>query len=393
TSGRMTEVLAAMKPFMRFFETSTWARRRFEPGISDFAIGNPHEMPLPGFVSALQRQVQPQNKDWFAYKTSEAEARAVIAASLCERRGLPFEEEDIQLTNGCTGAIAVSLCTLLDPGDEVIFNSPPWFFYEAYITAYGGKPVRVKVDPENYDLDISAIEQAITERTRAIIVNSPNNPTGKIYPPETLHRLSQVLTAASERNGRTIYLLSDEAYSRIIFDDRDYPSPTAFYPNSLLLYTYGKTLLTPGQRLGYIALPPTMPDREGLRRALFAAQIVVGFAFPNALMQYALDDLEKLSLDIDHLQVRRDRMVGALRGMGYELYVPEGTFYVMVWTPIEDDVAFSEILAEYDVFVLPGSVVELPGTFRLSLTANDEMVERSLPGFEAAMKGVGVTAR
>jgi aspartate aminotransferase len=181
-------------------------------------------------------------------------------------------------------------------------------------------------------------------------------------------------------------LLSDEAYSRILFDGREFPSPTAFYPHSLLLYTYGKTLLTPGQRLGYIALPPTMPGREMLRGALFMAQLVTGFAFPNALLQHALADLDKLSIDIAHLQRKRDRLVGALRDMGYDLHTPEGTFYLMVRSPIEDDWAFIETLAEHDILCLPGVVVEAPGFFRISLTASDEMIEGSLPGFAAALR-------
>ena len=388
-SQRIHNTQAAMAPFMRFFSDSAWARRDPEnPRNCDFVFGNPHEMPLPDFVTALQRWSVPQNRDWFAYKTNEPEAQRVIAASLRERLGIAFEPDDLCLTNGAFAALAVSLCALVDPGDEVIFISPPWFFYEALITTYGATPKRVKVDTETFDLALNAIAEAISERTRAIIINSPNNPTGKIYPPETLEGLAQLLTAASERMGRTIYLLSDEAYSRILFDGQTYPSPTQYYPNSLLLYTYGKTLLTPGQRLGFIALSPTMPARETLRAAITAAQFVTGFAFPNALLQHALADLEQLSIDIGQLQAKRDLMVRELRRMGYALHIPEGTFYLLVTSPLPDDLAFMEVLAKHDIYCLPGTVIELPGTFRISLTANDEMIERALPGFEAAMQEV-----
>jgi aspartate aminotransferase len=198
--------------------------------------------------------------------------------------------------------------------------------------------------------------------------------------------LGEILTRASERNGRAIYLLSDEAYSRIVFDGREYPSPVAFYPESFMVYTYAKTLLTPGQRIGYIAMSPHMAHREVIREAIFGAQIITGYAFPNALLQHALPDLEKLSIDMEHMQRKRDWVVGALRDMGYDLRSPEGTFYLLVRSPWEDDGAFVELLASHNILCLPGMIVEAPGHFRISLTANDDMIERGLPGFAAAME-------
>jgi aspartate aminotransferase len=385
-SQRITQVMARLAPVAQFFTASAYARRAGEPGICDFAVGNPHELALPGFVEALGRSIVPQNNAWFGYKNSEPEAREVVAAALRKRRGLPFDAEDILLTNGAFAALAVVLGAIIDPGDEVIFLSPPWFFYEALIAAAGAQPVRVKIDPATFDLDLDAIEAAIGPHTRAIIVNSPHNPTGRIYSAATLEGLAGLLTQASARIGHPIYLLSDEAYSRIIFDGRAYHSPTAFYPNTFLVYTYGKTLLTPGQRLGYIALPPTMPEREQLRMALFVSQLLTGFAFPNALLQHALGDLEQLSIDVPHLQRKRDRMVAALREIGYEVHAPEGTFYLLPRSPLADDLAFIDLLAEQHIFCLPGTVVELPGYFRISLTANDTMIEQALPGFATALQ-------
>lgn len=384
-SSQMQVFAATIGHFLWFMTESAYARRSGDPGICDFVTGNPQEPAHPGFVAALQRWSVPQNKDWFAYTLSNPRAQATVAATLRERRGIAFEPDDILMTTGAFGALAVSLRALVEPGDEVIFISPPWFFYEVLIMAAGATPVRVKMHPETFDLDLDAIAAAITPRTRAILVNSPHNPTGKIYPPETLERLASLLATASERNGRAIYLLSDESYSRIVFDGRPYHSPTAVYPRSLLIYTYGKALLIPGQRIGYVALSPAMPDRETVRLAITMAQVVNGYLFPNALLQHALPDFEPLSIDIAQLQRRRDRVVAALQPMGYKPTTPEGTFYVMAASPWQDDLAFSQLLAEYEVFVLPGTVVEMPGYFRISLTGNDEMVERALPGFAAAM--------
>jgi len=305
---------------------------------------------------------------------------------LRKRLGIDFDAADVSLTNGAFGAIASALRAVVDPGDEVIYLSPPWFFYVPMITSLGAEAIRVDLSPPDFALPMERIAGAITSRTRAIIVNSPHNPSGRILQSAELGRLAEVLETASKRNGRPIYLLSDEAYSRILFDGEPFHTPLQHYPRSLLLYTYGKTLLTPGQRIGYIAMPPSMPDREQLRGAIFTAQLVTGYAFPNAVMQYAIGDLEKLSIDVGLLERRRDRIISALSQMGYDTLKPGGTFYVLVRSPIADDVAFVERLAQENVFVMPGKVFELPEWFRISLTANDDMVERALQGFERALK-------
>ena len=384
--ARTKAALDAIAPLKRFLEESEWSRRMGDPDICDFTTGNPHDMPLPGFVDALARRVVPENRYWYAYKMNEPKSREVLADSLRRWRGMDFKEEDIFVTNGSIAGLHVVFGTIISPGDEVIFMSPPWFQYEGMIIISGGTPVKVKVEPKTYDLDLNAIEKAITPRTCAVIVNSPHNPTGRIYSPDTLKSLSGLLTEAGRRNGRTIYLISDEAYSRIVFDGRKYHSPTEFYPSTFLSYTYGKVLLTPGQRLGFIALPPAMPGKAEMRNALESFQMLSGWAFPNALLQHALAELDPLSIDIAHLQQKRDRLVPALREMGYETSNPEGTFYVLVRSPIADDEAFVRMLAGYGIFCVPGSIMDIPGYFRLSLTANDDMIERALPRFAEALR-------
>jgi aspartate aminotransferase len=379
-------ILRSLEVLIWFNAESAWARHRYDRDICDFCFGNPHEMPLPGISEALGRWAVPQSETWFEYKFNEPKTVAAVAASLRARLGIDFNPADVAMTTGAFGAIAAALRAVVDPGDEVIYLSPPWFFYTPMIASLGGVPVRVDLSAPNFELPLAAIEAAITERTRAIIVNTPHNPTGRILQPEELAALGTILERGSERNGRPIYLLSDEAYSRILFDGAEFHTPLKYYDRSILLYTYGKTLLSPGQRLGYLALPPTMPDRKELREAVFVAQLVSAYAFPNAVMQYALEDLDQLCIDVGALQRRRDLLVDALGAMGYEAIRPGGTFYVTVRSPLEDDVAFCELLARDKVFVLPGTVFELPGWFRLSLTANDAMVERSLPAFERALK-------
>jgi aspartate aminotransferase len=377
---------AIAEPVLQFLMDPRWEERRKDPDVCDFLLGNPHEFPLEGVTAALQKWAVPQNKDWFAYKMSEPRSQEIVAASLARSHRLPFEPADIFMTTGAFAGLAASLGAIVDPGDEVIYISPPWFFYGMLIASYHGQPVRVQCDPATFDLDIAAIRRAITSKTRGIIINSPNNPTGRIYPAGTLRQLAAVLTEASQENQRPVYLLSDESYSHIVFDNIAYPSPAAYCANSFLIYTYGKTLLAPGQRMGYVALPPAMPDREIMRGALMASEVAAGYTFPNALLQHALGDLERLSIDVGHLQAKRDRLVGALRRMGYELETPEGTFYLLVRSPLADAAAFVEILAGQKILCLPGTVFEMPSYFRISLTANDDMIDRALPRFDQAMR-------
>ncbi|MDR6415799.1 aminotransferase class I/II-fold pyridoxal phosphate-dependent enzyme [Pseudarthrobacter sulfonivorans] len=380
--------LASIPSFQRVdaYLRDSSSRRKSRTGGCDFTFGNPHQMPPDRYVNTLRDALTPQNDQWFAYQTNGEAAREAAAESLQHLLDVPFRPEDIYLTTGGFAAIALALKTVADPGDEVIYSLPPWFLYEPLILEAGLVPVKVKIDTTTFDLDLDAIEGAITERTRVLIVNSPHNPTGRIYPPELLLRLAELLEAASARIGRRIYLVSDEAYNRIVFDGLRFHSPVEYYPHTLLAYSYGKTHLSPGQRVGYLALPPAMPHRDEMEPAITGLQVAMGWVYPNALLQHALPELEQFSIDVGQLQRRRDRLIDMLGGMGYRVWRPEGTFYLYVPSPIPDDLAFTESLARRDVFVFPGVLFETPGFFRISLTANDDMIERSLPSFEAAMK-------
>ncbi|MGH4011000.1 MAG: aminotransferase class I/II-fold pyridoxal phosphate-dependent enzyme [Pseudonocardiaceae bacterium] len=376
-------VQRALRPFLDAVLPSPV--QRAQPVIADFMAGNPQEPALPGFVEALQRWSVPTSADWFAYCLMHEPARRAAAASLTAELGVGFAAKDVFLTRGASGAIALALSTVVDPGDEVVFLSPPWFFYEAMILASGATPVRVRLEPPGFDLDVDAIVAALRPRTRAVIVNTPHNPTGRIYPAATLARLAEGLAEAANRYGRPIWVISDEAYSRILFDGRSFCSPGLSHPYSMLAHTYSKSVLAPGQQLGFLALVPGLPEAEVVRRALLSV-LTSGLMMPDVVMQYALPDIDALLIDVAAIERRRDRMVTALREQGYEVDIPEGTFYLLPRAPLDDDRAFCALLAEEGVVVLPGHVVELPGHFRLSLTANDEMVQRSLPVFARAIE-------
>ncbi len=302
---------------------------------------------------------------------------------------LPFEPEDIALTKGAFGAIKMCFTMLLEFGDECIVPLPGWFCYGPMLAAAGAKEVQVPLDPVNFDMDLQAIADAITPRTRIVVVNTPHNPTGRIYSRADLQKLSDLLDAKSAQIGRRIWILSDEPYRRIRFDGLGFTTPAAVYPYTLIDYSYGKILLAPGLRLGYLAISPKLPatERDELRQLRFAVQMADGWNVPDAPLIYALPDLERVSLDTAALARRRDRMLGALTQWGYDLTRPEGTFYLWGHAPGGDSSAFASRLQKSGVYVMPGTIFDRPSDFRVCLTATDEMIENALPAFQAAASG------
>lgn len=384
-SERIQRANATFAAVKDFYLTSRYARKRTDPDICDFTFGNPHEMPLGGLVAALRERAIPLHKDWFAYKSSEMEPRAFLAERLSRELGVAFEPDDIALTAGAFAAIMVAFHLVLDAGEEAVFSEPAWFCYEPMLLAADAIPRKVALRRPTFDLDFDAIDAAIGPETRMVIVNTPHNPTGRIYDRAALETLSDLLERASARIGHRIFLLSDEPYRRLRFDGRGFTSPAAIYPWTLISYSYGKVLLAPGQRLGYLAFSPLMPsaDRQALRDAVFSAQMSLGWCFPNALMQYAVPDLEDLSMDQAALARRRDRLMPALSRAGFEVIPPEGTFYLMSRWPDGDPEALWNFLADRNVFVMPGTMLGAPDYLRICLTASDDMVGRALPVFEA----------
>jgi len=384
-SRRTAAANRAFDAVRHFYFDSRYGQRRGDPSIADFTFGNPHEMPLAGLVTAIREAAVPRNEDWFAYKASEPEPQAFLAAALGKELGLAFEPEDIALTTGAMAAIAVAFQLLLDEGDEAVFSEPAWFCYEPMLLAAGAVARKVPLTQPGFDPDLDAIEAAIGPKTRLVIVNTPHNPTGRIYGREVLGALAERLERASKRIGRRIFLLSDEPYRRLRFDRRGFVSPAAVYPWTLVSYSYGKILLAPGQRLGYLAISPLMPaaERKALQEAVFGAQMALGWCFPDAVMQYALPELEALSIDVRALARRRDALSAALIEAGHRVLAPEGTFYLWTKWRGEDPEAQWNALADRGVFVMPGSLMNAPAYFRISLTASDEMVARALPAFAA----------
>jgi len=381
-SARSARSLAAAGGIMRFLMQP---RDLEHPEACDLLAGNPLELAPSAYVSAVQRAVVPDSPSYYRYGPPWRPAIEAVTTALGGRLGLDLVPDDVFLTRGASSGLHLLMRTLLDPGDQVLMMSPPWFFYEAMVLAESAEPLKVDLTEGAFDLDLPAIERAITPRTRAVIVNTPHNPSGRIYPEDQLRGLAEILERASARNRRRVYLLSDEAYARILFDGREMITPARFYPATFVLHSYSKTLLAPSQRAGYLAMPPAMPEREHLRRALMLGSISAG-AVPDTAMQHAMPELEGQIIDLPAVERRRDRMVAAMRGQGYSVETPEAGFYLFPRSPIPDAIEFCGWLDERRVYTLPGEAFERPGHFRISLTATDAMVERALPVLGEAIR-------
>lgn len=379
-SERALAAGAGIFPFLLRYGT-----RAASAGSCDFLAGNPTGPPVPGYIEALQQAVVPDSPSYFRYGPPWQPAVDAAAAALGGRLRLDLDPADVFLTRGAASGLVTVLRVLLDPGDEVVMMSPPWFFYESLVLQEGGEPVKVPLTEETFDLDLDAIERALTPRTRAVLINTPHNPSGRIYPAADLAALGAMLEAASARSGRRIYLISDEAYARILFGSTEMVTPAHHYPATIMLHTYSKTLLAPMQRAGYLALAPGMPAAGSLREAILWVSVTSSIP-PDTGMQHAIPRLEELIIDIAAIEARRDRLVAALDGLGYPLATPQAGFYLFARTPTPDAIAFCDWLAERQVFTLPGEAFERPGYFRLSLTATDDMVDRALPVLAEAQR-------
>lgn len=383
-SERATRAASAVDRVTAFF--SRMQSTGDDPDALDFTFGNPHEIALAGLTDAMRAQLEPRSVDWYAYKSNERPAQEAVAAGLTDELGLDFEPADIAMTQGAFGAIALALALVADAGDEVIIPVPGWFCYEPMLLAANLVPVTAALDPADFSLDVDAIAHAISPRTRVVIVNSPSNPTGRVFPKQTWDALAAALDEASRTHGRRIWLLSDEPYRRIRFDGIGFASPAGSYPWTLIDYSYGKVLLAPGQRLGYLALSPLLPaaEREQLRDAFMPIQLAIGWGFPNALMQYSVPALEGVSIDMPELTRKRDRLYGALSEAGYTLTRPEGTFYLWGRAPGGDSERYCDALASRGIHLMPGTLFDRPEHFRISLTATMDTIEAALPALVEA---------
>ena len=372
-------------------ERSSWIRRMFEIGIQlrkergaenvfDFSLGNPEVEPPQAVLDALRRVVDQNRPHGHAYMPNAGfpEVRAAIARRLAERTGIPFGFEDILMSSGAAGAINTVLKSILDPGDEVIVLTPYFPEYRFYIENHAGRTVTVETD-DRFQPDLAAIARAITPRTKALILNSPNNPTGAVYSAETLRKLDRIIP-------EPVLVISDEPYRPLTFDGVTTPETLRFLHRAVLAWSWSKAMAISGERIGYLAIPPHLPEAGPLRNACTFANRILGYINAPAIWQFVVAQVPDATVDVAQYQAKRDLLCDALNGMGYDAPRPQGSFYVFPKTPIADDVAFIRILQAEGILAVPGAGFGRSGYMRLSLTIPTEQIQRSLPGFERAIR-------
>ncbi len=378
----------------RQLENASWIRRMFEEGarmkrdrgaenVFDFTLGNPDVEPPEAVIEALAQAVSARRPGTHGYMPNPGfmDVREAVAGMLCRETGLDFSADDVFMTVGSAGACNVILKSILDPGDEVIVLMPCFSEYPFYILNHAGKMVAVETD-EEFLPDVERIEKAITPRTRAIILNTPNNPTGRVYPESTLSGIEAMLS----RQDHEVLVLSDEPYKHLVFDGNRQPEVASIIRHTAICNSWSKSQGIPGERIGYLALSPLLPGRVALRSACAFANRILGFINAPAIWQQVEKVALEAKIDAGIYQDKRDLLCGALERMGYDVRRPEGTFYVFLKTPLADDIAFVRMLVKQGVLGVPGTGFGRPGYMRLSLTVPRAMIERSFEGFQRALQ-------
>ena len=377
-------------------ENSSWIRKMFEEGIRlkkefgeenvfDLSLGNPVIEPPEEVRKALIESARDESHGLHRYMPNAglADVRAVIAESLSPECKVELSANDVVMVCGAAGGLNITLKTLLDPGDEVIIFAPYFVEYLFYVDNHGGKAVAVPT-LDDFRLNFDALQNALNEKTKAVIINSPNNPTGVLYSRQELQELARVLKAHSDKIGKAVYLISDDPYKKITFDGVEAPNIMEFYQDSIYITSHSKDSALPGERIGFLAVHPQCESAGLLMAGLIFCNRVLGFVNAPALIQRVVKQVQGVTVDVEQYRRKRDYLYNELTRIGYQVVKPQGAFYFFPKSPLEDEVEFVKKLADKKVLVVPGRGFGLPGYFRISYCLPDSVIEGSIAGFEKA---------
>jgi aspartate aminotransferase len=380
----------------QFIEKSSWIRKMFEEGaklkaqygaenVFDFSLGNPNLDPPADFTKVLIAYLNESRPMKHGYMPNAGfpEVRKHVAEYLNKEQGIDLTENEIIMTCGAGGGLNVVLKAILNPGEIVLCSSPYFVEYIFYVDNHGGKLETIP-SLDDFDLDVDLLASKIDPNTAAVLINSPNNPTGRVYSAERIQKLANMLRDKEKDVGRAIYLISDEPYRKIVYDKMNVPSVITAYENSIVVNSYSKDLSLAGERIGFISVNPKSDDLKQLMSAMILANRILGFVNAPASIQQAVGRLQGLSVDIGLYERKRDMLCDGLASIGYQFFRPQGAFYLFPQSPIDDDVEFCRILQQEKILAVPGRGFGRPGHFRLAYCVDDIVIDRSMPAFQKA---------
>lgn len=359
--------------------------------VYDFSLGNPN-LPAPKEVKeAIERILEEEDPVFlhgYMSNSGYEDVRAAVADSLNRRFRTAFQEENIIMTVGAAGGMNVIMKTLLNPGDEVLTFAPYFGEYRAYVTNYDGILVVVPANTADFQPDLKAFADRITPKTKAVIVNTPNNPTGVIYSEETIRGLADILRRKQQEYGTSIYLISDEPYRELAYDGNEVPYLTKYYDNTIVGYSFSKSLSLPGERIGYLVLPDALDDGDAVRSAANVATRILGYVNAPSLFQRVIMHCLDAQVDVEYYNRNREALYQGLKKVGLDCIKPQGAFYLFVKSPMEDEKEFCAAAKKHNILLVPGSSFDCPGYVRLAYCVSHEMIQRSLPHFAELMQEI-----
>ena len=390
------------KKMTGYVQNSSLIRAMFEEGkrlssiygaenVYDFSLGNPNlDAPSEVKEAILDILNNEVNTEVHGYMNNSGyeDVREAIAESINKKHGTDFKEKNIIMTVGAAGGLNVILKTLLNPGDEVMAFAPYFGEYRSYTANYDGELVVVSPNYENFQPNLVEFEEKITNKTKAVIINSPNNPTGVVYSEETISAIGSILRNKEKEFGTEIYLISDEPYRELAYDGVDVPYITKYYHNTIVGYSYSKSLSLPGERIGYLVIPDEIDDFDNVISAANVANRILGFVNAPSLFQRVIGRCVDVQTNVEFYDKNRRLLYEALKEYGYECIKPEGAFYLFVKSPIENEVEFCNIAKKYNILIVPGTSFACPGYVRIAYCVSYETIKKALPGFKKLMEEI-----
>ncbi|MBC8627744.1 pyridoxal phosphate-dependent aminotransferase [Blautia stercoris] len=369
-----------------FEEGKIMAAKYGAENVYDFSLGNPN---VPAPVQVKEAIIEEAEKEdpivlhGYMSNAGYEDVRQAVAESINKKFDTAFSAKNIIMTVGAAGGLNVILKTLLNPGDEVIAIAPYFGEYNSYVSNFDGKLVVVSPNTETFQPNLTELEEKLTARTKAVIVNSPNNPTGVIYSEETIQAMAEILRKKQKEFGTDIYLISDEPYRELAYDGAEVPYLTKYYENAIIGYSFSKSLSLPGERIGYLVIPGEAADSEDVISAAGTATRILGYVNAPSLMQKAVAKCLDAQADVPYYDRNREDLYNGLKEMGFECIKPQGAFYLFMKSPVADEKVFCEAAKKQHILIVPGSSFACPGYVRIAYCVAHETIINSMPGFKA----------